>query len=116
MPGSSWPTSSCRTGWREKGMTMGYADDSVLVLLDVTPTGELAKSAPGLLGAAASVGTPVALIAGPGAASLADAAGGLGAAQVLVAEAHSDSLIVPVVDALTAAAALVRPDAVLASH
>ena len=95
---------------------MAYADDSILVLLDVTPTGELAKSAPGLLGAAASVGTPVALIAAKDAASLADAAGELGAAQVLVAETNADSLIVPAVDALTAAAALVRPDAVLASH
>jgi electron transfer flavoprotein alpha subunit len=97
-------------------MTMAYADDSILVLLDITPTGELAKSAPGLLGAAASVGTPVALIAGPGAASLAAAAGELGAAQVLVAETDASSLVVPGVDALTAAAALVRPDAVLASH
>jgi electron transfer flavoprotein alpha subunit len=97
-------------------MTMAYADDSILVLLDISPTGELAKSAPGLLGAAASVGTPVALIAGPGAASLADAAGELGAAQVLVAETDASTLTVATVDALTAAAALVRPDAVLASH
>ena len=32
---------------------MTFADDSILVLLDVTPSGELAKSAAGLLGAAA---------------------------------------------------------------
>ena len=41
---------------------MTFADDSILVLLDVTPAGELAKSSAGLLGAAASVGTPVALV------------------------------------------------------
>ena len=43
---------------------MTFADDSILVLLDVTPAGELAKSSAALLGAAASVGTPVALIVG----------------------------------------------------
>ncbi len=95
---------------------MGYADDSILVLLDVTPTGELAKSAAGLLGAAASVGTPVALIVGAHAAALATAAGELGAPQVLVAETPTGSLTVPAVDALTSAVALVRPDAVLVSH
>ncbi|MBG0719034.1 electron transfer flavoprotein subunit alpha/FixB family protein, partial [Microbacterium sp. 2C] len=54
-----------------------FAADSILVLLDVTPTGELASSAAGLLGAAAQVGTPVALVvAGADAhASLAAAAG-----------------------------------------
>ena len=41
-----------------------FADDSILVLLDVTPSGALAKSAAGLLGAAAAVGTPVALVVG----------------------------------------------------
>ena len=95
---------------------MGYAEDTVLVLLDRTPAGELAKSAAGLLGAAAQVGTPVALVTGPGAGSLADAAGRLGAAQVLVAETDAASLTVPVVDALVSAAVLVRPDAVLVSN
>ena len=41
---------------------MTFADDSILVLLDVTPAGELAKSSAALLGAAASVGTPVAVV------------------------------------------------------
>ena len=64
-----------------------FASDSILVLLDVTPAGELAKSSAGLLGAAAGVGTPVALIvAGESAhADLAAAAGELGAAVVLTA-------------------------------
>ncbi|MCR2808654.1 MULTISPECIES: electron transfer flavoprotein subunit alpha/FixB family protein [unclassified Microbacterium] len=93
---------------------MTFADDSVLVLLDVTPGGELAKSAAGLLGAAAGVGTPVALLVSD-AAGVADAAAALGAAQVLVAS-PGEGLTVPVVDALTAAADLVRPDAILISN
>ncbi len=90
-----------------------FAEDSILVLLDVTPSGALAKSAAGLLGAAAGVGTPVALIVGD--EKLAADAGALGAASVLVA-APGEGLVVPVVDALVAAADLVRPDAVLVSH
>ncbi len=90
-----------------------FAADSVLVLLDVTPSGELAKSSAGLLGAAAGIGTPVALIVGD--ASLADAAAGLGAATVLVA-GLGDGLTVPVVDALQAASDLVKPDVVLISN
>lgn len=92
---------------------MTFADDSILVLLDVTPSGALAKSAAGLLGAAAQVGTPVALIVGD--EKLAADAAALGASSVLVA-APGEGLVVPVVDALAAAANLVRPDAVLASH
>jgi electron transfer flavoprotein alpha subunit len=94
--------------------------DSILVLLDVTPSGELAKSAAGLLGAAAQIGTPVALVvADPSAhAELAAAAGALGAARVLVAPlgGADTGLTVPVVDALAAAAASVMPDAVLVSN
>ena len=37
-----------------------FAADPILVLVDVMPSGELAKSAAGLLGAAAGVGTPIA--------------------------------------------------------
>ncbi|MGA7147953.1 MAG: electron transfer flavoprotein subunit alpha/FixB family protein [Microbacterium sp.] len=92
---------------------MTFADDSILVLLDVTPSGALAKSAAGLLGAAAQVGTPVALIVGD--ETLAADAAALGAASVLVAS-PGEGLVVPAVDALAAAADLVRPDAILASH
>jgi electron transfer flavoprotein alpha subunit len=93
---------------------MTFADDSILVLLDVMPSGELAKSAAGLLGAAAAVGTPVAVIVSdtPG---VADAAAGLGAASVLLAS-PGEGLTVPVVDAMAAAANLVRPDAILISN
>jgi electron transfer flavoprotein alpha subunit len=97
-----------------------YPADSILVLVDVMPSGELAKSAAGLLGAAAGVGTPVALIAAePGAGgSAAEAAGALGAPFVLVAETPelSGALTVPTVDALVSAADLVRPEAVLISN
>lgn len=92
---------------------MNFADDSILVLLDTTPSGGLAKSAAELLGAASQVGTPVALVIGD--EGLATDAAALGAAQVLVA-APGEGLSVPVADALTAAAALVRPDAVVVSH
>lgn len=92
---------------------MTFAEDSILVLLDTTPAGALAKSAAEVLGAAASVGTPVALVVGD--ESLATDASALGAASVLVA-APGDGLGAGVVDALTSAAELVRPDAILVSH
>ncbi|HWI32300.1 MAG TPA: electron transfer flavoprotein subunit alpha/FixB family protein [Microbacterium sp.] len=98
----------------------GFADDSILVLIDVLPSGQLAKSAAGLLGAAAQVGTPVALVVpAPGAgAAAAEAAGALGATHVVIAETAeaATALTVPTVDALVAASDLVRPDAVLISN
>ncbi|MGO4689616.1 electron transfer flavoprotein subunit alpha/FixB family protein [Glaciibacter sp. 2TAF33] len=96
-----------------------YATDSILVLVELMPSGALAGSAAGLLGAAAQVGTPVALVvtaAGAGKAA-AEAAGALGAAHVVIAEtADAGVLTMPVVDALAAAVAAVRPDAVLISN
>ena len=81
---------------------MTFADDSILVLLDVTPSGQLAKSAAGLLGAAASVGH--AGRAGRGrrfrGRGLAGDAAALGAAVVLTADGDASRLTVPVVDAL----------------
>lgn len=97
-----------------------FPEDSILVLLETTPSGELARSAAGLLGAAGEVGTPVALIVVEAevAPEAAQAAGNLGAAYVLTAhpESASSLLAVPTVDALAAAAGLVRPDAILISH
>jgi electron transfer flavoprotein alpha subunit len=97
-----------------------FAEDSVLVLIETTPAGDLAKSAAGLLGAASGIGTPVALVVTvPGASdSAASAAAATGAARVLVAESErlSSELTVPVVDALVAAAELVLPQAVLISN
>lgn len=95
-----------------------FPADSILVLLDVAPGDTLAKSSGALLGAAASVGTPVAVVvATPGsAASLAAAASELGAATVFTVDADAPLPTSRAVDALATAAALVVPDAVLASH
>ena len=90
---------------------MSFAADSILVLLDTTPAGALAKSSASLLGAAASVGTPVALVLGDAAAAA--QAAERGAVAVLRADGAGR---VRAADALVAAAALVNPDAVLASH
>ena len=97
---------------------MTFPTDSILVLLEVTPGGQLAKSSPGLLGAAASIGSPVALIVAPDERwdALAREAGELGAARVLTAPSDLSRVAVPVVDAAAAAADLVRPDAVLISN
>jgi len=97
-----------------------FAANSILVLAEVMRSGALAKSAAGLLGAASVVGAPVALVVtqpGQGQAA-AQAAGSLGAAQVLVVEteAAGSVLTAPLVDALVSAAELVRPEAVLVSN
>ena len=91
--------------------------DSILVLLETTPNGELATSTAGLLGAASRIGAPVALVVvAPGQAqALAEQAAAAGAERVLAVEtdATQAELTIPQVDALAAAAAAVRPDAVL---
>jgi electron transfer flavoprotein alpha subunit len=95
-----------------------FANDTILVLLDVLPDGHLAKSAAGLLGAAAQIGTPVAVVV-TGAERIQDAAAeaaSLGATLVLTAETDGTGLTVPVVDALAAAVAAAQPDAVLVSN
>lgn len=93
---------------------------NILVVAEADHSGTLSSSAAGLIGAAADVGTPVALIvAKPGTgASLASEAGTLGAVRVLVAEADDLGAVLttPSLDALVAAAALVSPEAVLVSN
>lgn len=96
------------------------AVDPILVLLSVSPTGELATSAAELLGAAGRIGTPVAVIIaghghGPDAAT---AAGARGAQRVLLAETpDGDSVLTSqLVDGLVAAYERVNPSAVLISH
>jgi electron transfer flavoprotein alpha subunit len=95
-----------------------FAADSILVVLEVGPDGMLARSSAELISAATLLGTPVALIVAPPAAAdgLTSEAGALGATAVLVAGGDESRLSLPAVDALAAAAALVQPDAVLASH
>lgn len=88
---------------------------SILVLIELAPDGAPTGSAAGLLGAAAQLGTPIAVIvARPGSGRAAAAAAAeLGAAQVFVTETASDSLTEPTVAALVAASSRVSPDAVL---
>ncbi|WPU09516.1 electron transfer flavoprotein subunit alpha/FixB family protein [Pseudarthrobacter oxydans] len=91
-----------------------FAVDSILVFLEVTPAGALAKSSAELIGAAAAIGTPVGLVVSD-ADGVAEAASALGAARVLLAPT-GHGLTIPMVDALFAAAELVNPDAILVSN
>ncbi|MCC3269440.1 electron transfer flavoprotein subunit alpha/FixB family protein [Arthrobacter gengyunqii] len=98
----------------------GYPTDSVLVLVDVTPSGKLRSSAAEVIGAASTIGTPVVLaVAAPGSADLLGTElAALGAAHVLIAESDelATAMVSPQVDALSAAAAAVSPEAVLVSN
>lgn len=94
---------------------MGYPEKSILVLVDVDPNGSAASSTAGLIGAASTIGAPVALVVG-GSQEAADAAAAAGAQVVLTADADATALTVPVVDALQAAYRRVQPDAVLISN
>ncbi len=94
-----------------------FPADAILVVVETTPAGAVAKPAAELLGAASAVGTPVALLLNTAGADLAAQVAEFGAAAVLVAEdPDSGALGVAAVDALQAAAELVNPDAVLVSH
>ncbi len=94
---------------------MSYPDNSILVLVDVTPAGDAASSTAALIGAASLIGSPVALVPG-GSQSAVDAAAAAGASVVLTADADAEALTVPLVDALQAAYKKVQPDAVLISN
>ena len=92
---------------------------NVLAFIETTSTGELRKSAGTLLAAAAKLGTPVAVIAAaPGAASVAEQLGSLGAAQVYVGESDSVGSVVaaPQLETLVSAAAALAPVAVLINN
>ncbi|MFB2600352.1 electron transfer flavoprotein subunit alpha/FixB family protein [Herbiconiux sp. P17] len=97
-----------------------FPDDAVLVLIETTPSGSAVPTGAGLIGAAAQIGTPVALVAtGAGLSQAAAArAAEWGAPVVLTVEAPAgaDGVSVPVVDALAAAYAAVSPTAVLISN
>lgn len=94
---------------------MSYPADSILVLVDVTPAGEAASSTAALIGAASQIGSPVALVPG-GAQNAVDAAAAAGASVVLTASVDTETLTVPLVDAVQAAYKQVQPDAVLISN
>ena len=98
-----------------------FATESILVLLETTLDGALAKNSTELLGAASSIGTPVALLLGTAdeVSTNASAANALGASVVLTATTAAPGAEIGSVartDALVAAANLVNPDAVLCAH
>jgi len=94
---------------------MAYPEKSILVLVDVDPSGDAASSTTALIGAASTIGAPVALLVGGGQAAT-DTAVAAGAQVVLTAAGDASSLTVPAVDALQTAYRQVRPDAVLISN
>lgn len=94
---------------------MTSPENPILVLVDLDPAGNPASSTAALIGAASTVGTPVAVVVG-GSAEAAQQVAAAGAAVVLTADADDTILTVPIVDALHAAVEQVRPDAVLISN
>jgi electron transfer flavoprotein alpha subunit len=94
---------------------MGYPENPILVLVDVTPSGDVASSTAALIGAASTIGSPIALVVG-GSAEAAAQAAAAGASVVLTADADAAALTTPVVDALQLAYERVQPDAVLVSN
>ncbi|NLS11130.1 electron transfer flavoprotein subunit alpha/FixB family protein [Nesterenkonia sp. MY13] len=91
------------------------AEQNILVFLPVLPTGELIGSAPGLLGAAAQIGTPVGVVVGKNgqAQEAAQTAGTLGAQKVYTTEYDDDALGASYLAAMRAAFDAASPEAVL---
>jgi len=87
-----------------------FGPQPVLVLLEVDQTGELSSSAAGLLGGAAEVGTPVALVIS-GDADVAKSAGKLGAEVVL--HVRSAGSLEDAADAVDSAVERVSPDVIM---
>ncbi|WP_284983764.1 electron transfer flavoprotein subunit alpha/FixB family protein [Arthrobacter sp. efr-133-TYG-118] len=93
---------------------------NVLALIEVSHRGEIAASARGLLAAAATLGSPVAVVVSPAPLSDDDVArlGELGAARIYLAvtAAAGTVLVSPAVDALSGAVDAYGPAAVLAAN
>ncbi|WP_152346097.1 electron transfer flavoprotein subunit alpha/FixB family protein [Brevibacterium sp. CFH 10365] len=91
-----------------------FPQDSILVVLTADAEGQLEKPAAELLGGAAEIGSPVALVlAAGGTDAAAEKAAELGAVATLTAAAVEGNLGTAAVDAVAAAAELTAPDAVL---
>lgn len=93
--------------------------EPILVVLEIGRSGTLTDSAPELIGAAASLGAPVAVILVDDASradELAAQAGTLGATGAHIVPLDQDALVVGGVDAVAAVAERVKPEAVIASH
>ncbi len=88
---------------------------AILVLLPGAPAGGLIAGAAEALGAAASVGTPIAVVTGPAdeLPGLAEQAASFGATRVHTAAVDGTRLGVSAADAFEAAARLVEPELVL---
>lgn len=93
---------------------------NVLALIELSPSGEISKTAAGLLSAASTLGTAVAVVAAsPGAgAALGLQLGALGAAHVFVGESEKVGSVigVPQVEALVAAASALDASIILVSN
>ncbi|MGO4384433.1 electron transfer flavoprotein subunit alpha/FixB family protein [Specibacter sp. RAF43] len=93
---------------------------NILVFIEVSAAGEIKNTAPGLLAAAAKLGTPVAVATvTPGATeSIAAELGSLGAEHVYVAESTQAGtlLVTPQLEALASAVSALEPAAVLVAH
>ncbi|MFL4474088.1 electron transfer flavoprotein subunit alpha/FixB family protein [Paeniglutamicibacter sp. MACA_103] len=93
---------------------------NVLTLIETSDSGELGNSAAGLLGAAAKIGNPVAVVAvAPGCgAGLVGQLGAFGATHVVLAECEGvgSLLVAPELEALSAAARELNPVAVIAAN
>lgn len=87
----------------------------ILVLLPAAPAGGLIAGTAEAIGAAASIGTPIAVVTGPADAlpGLAEQAASFGAARVHTAVVEGAELGAPAADAFEAAARLVQPELVL---
>lgn len=94
---------------------MTFAENSILVLIELTADGAVAGSAPELLGAAAHIGTPVAVVLSSD-TGVHELVAQYGAATVLYADVDKNVLTMPGVDCLIAAASYVCPRAVLVPH
>jgi electron transfer flavoprotein alpha subunit len=91
--------------------------EAILTLLEVTRDGRLSASAAELLGGAAVLGEPVAVVPVAGdAAELVRAAGAAGAHRVITVPTDAGASSVALADVLTRAAEAVAPGAVLAAH
>jgi len=93
---------------------------NVLALIEISPTGTIANSAPAVIAAAARLGTPVAVAAvkpGEGAA-LVEQLGGFGAQQVYLGESAQAGTVLAAaqVAALCSAAEALAPSAVVAAN
>jgi electron transfer flavoprotein alpha subunit len=91
---------------------------NILVLAELTPSGEFAASVQPLLGAAAQLGTPVAVVVTRPGASVADELGARGAALVYHAQSEHVGRVLsaPECGALLAAITEYAPSAVLLPH